>query len=109
MEVLRPHHEDGTEGIKSPVVEVPTALGRIALHWLNTRIRTFNGNEQFNHVEYYDDDGQLVGFQDQEVMDILHEHRFPTLDLPYVDTGTFNWLANGLSKSLDEELKGLEA
>lgn len=107
MEILSPHTEDG-ERLTSPVVEIPTALGKIALHWLNCRIRTFQGNEQFNHIEYVDEDDQLVGFVDQEVMDILHEHNFPTLDMPYVDKGTFNWLFNGLSKSLDQELQEFE-
>lgn len=107
MEILPPQNPEG-ERLTSPIVELQTSAGKIALHWLNCRIRTFNGNEQFNHIEYHDED-QVVGFVDEDVMDTLHEHNFPTLDLPYVDKETFNWLYNGLTKSIDEELKDFQS
>lgn len=108
MEVLMPHSEDGENCFRSPIIEVPTEKEHLQMHWFNTRIRTFTGNEQFNHVEHRADDGTMIGFQEQELMDKLMEHDFPMLDLPYVDTGTFNWLARGLLENMDVELGEIE-
>lgn len=108
MEILRPHGENGENGVNSPMIEIRTELGRAALHWLNCRVRTFAGNEQFNHVEFQTDEGQLVAFQQDELMEILKQYHFPHLELPYVDGGTFNWMTERLSRDLDAELEGLE-
>lgn len=81
--------------------------GEIVLHWFNTRIRTFK-DEQFNHVEWRDDDGALRGLRmGQHVIDMLFEHEFPYQFDPVIDEATMDWFVAAETKDLQKELDEL--
>ena len=88
-------------------ISVPSPEGEMILHWFNTRLRTFK-DEQYNHIEYRDDEGQLKGIRPtQELMDVLFEHDFPYQYDPVVDDSTKEWLVQSEMRILQRELDEL--
>ena len=86
---------------------IDTTEGEMILHWFNTRLRTFK-DDQFNHVEWRDDDNVLKGLRvSQAFMDTLFEHEFPYQFDPVVDDGTKEWFIQSEVRILDQELEEL--
>ena len=101
--------EGGERIIYSPCVEIETSLGRLALTWLNTRVRLFgHGYEHLQHIEYRDEDEQLRGLAaDEELVDTLVQHDYPSNFDPVPDQASINWYVDLQNRRLDEELKEL--
>jgi hypothetical protein len=91
----------------SPCLELETELGRLALTYLNTRLRLF-GNDEFNHVEYKDEEHGTLGMRaTPELMDMLYERNFPMNFDPLVDPATEEWFIQLQTRDLDEEIDSL--
>lgn len=91
MEYLEP-----TSGEQlSPYVTIAFDEQQIILHWFNSRIRTFKEPyDMFNHVEFFDNDGDVQATQNDELLDTLFEKDWPMLSMPYVDEETIEWITN---------------
>ena len=86
---------------------IPCDAGEMILHYFNTKIRTFK-DEQFNHVEWRDEENTLKGIRvSQELMDLLFEHEFPYQFDPVVDEPTKEWFIQSEMRLLDNELDEL--
>lgn len=98
---------EGRPIIEVPAVEVDTEMGPIVLTWLNTTVRTFR-EDTYNHVEYTDDEGKIIGFlTPQNVLDALFEREYPYSFNPITDEQTINWYVWLQAERLDAELKEL--
>jgi hypothetical protein len=109
VEYLEPYFDaDDTERVfDTPVVEVETRIGKLALTHLNCRIRVF-GNPIANHVEFRDEDNCLRAFAaDQKLLDALFELDYPMLSLPYIDRSTGVWLNENAVATLENDLREL--
>lgn len=111
MEYLEPYFDaDDTERVfDTPVVEVETVIGLIALTHLNCRIRVFT-NPIANHVEFKDENNCLRAFAaDQKLLDALFELDYPMLSLPYIDHATGQWVNENAAKTLESDLNELQS
>lgn len=109
MEYLEPYFDaDDVERVfDTPVVEVDTKIGRVALTHLNCRIRVF-GNPIANHVEFRDEDNNLRAFAaDQQLLEALFKLDYPMLSLPYIDRATGVWINENASATLESDLSEL--
>ena len=91
---------------ESPLVRLPYGEDTVDLHWYNSCIRLFN-DEQYNHVELYEDDGVRGLRVGQFVIDILFENDFPTHFLPYVDESTHEWFIKSEMSIMEREIEDL--
>lgn len=72
---------------ESPAVNIETALGRLVLHWGNTKLFTFT--EKWSHMDhiYHQAPGleqPVYMFEaDQELTDVLFEHNFMHIFSPF--------------------------
>ena len=86
---------------------IPCEAGEMILHYFNTKIRTFR-DEQFNHVEWRDENDTLKGIRvGQDLMDLLFENDFPYQFDPIVDEATREWFIQSEVRLLDKELDEL--
>ena len=102
MESFVPHNGE----YSSPKVFIYTELGNLALTYYNTRLRTFE-DPQFNHFEFFTEEGELKAVQNDEVMDELYELGFPVLSMPYIDKDSMDFIYRMGVKGLESELKEL--
>ena len=90
----------------SPVIKLSSTAGEVELHWYNCLARTFD-NEDFNHVELYEDDktkGLRVG---QAILDIMFEHDYSFRYDKYPDEATIEWFIASEVTILEDELDEL--
>lgn len=93
---------EGHRIIETPVINLTSSIGKIALTWINSRVRTFQ-DPQFDHVEFHDSNGELRAFvPTQEVKDAMFENDYPSAFDPIVDDATYNWFFKSLTHDLDE-------
>lgn len=88
----------------SPLIRIPTQIGDVEINWGNCVMRVFD-DEQYNHLEYYEDDktiGMRVG---QEIMDVLHEHDFSYRYDKYPDPATVEWLVKMEVKLMEIDIE----
>ena len=72
------------------------------LHWRNTKLRLFL-DKQFDHIEYYNDQGILGAFQtESKIMEDLQEFLYPSSYDPEVDTATYEWLVGWLTRDIEQ-------
>lgn len=89
---------------ESPIVSINTSAGELVMHWFNTQIR-LHKDEQYNHVEYIDDEGQLKGvYMPPEVLDVLFENDFPYSFEPIPTDATVEWYIKSQAMRLEQEL-----
>ncbi len=94
--------EGGHKIIETPVIHLHSSIGKIALTWLNCRMRTFQ-DPQFDHIEFHDSDGELRAFiPTEEVRDAMFENDYPSAFDPLVDEATYNWFIKSNTRDLDE-------
>lgn len=99
---------DHEEPFVSPIREVNTDIGRLALTWFNTCIRTFIP-PTYNHLEVYLEDGMTYGaIASEDVMDWLRENNYPELFMPHVDKSTIKWFKDREDKLAQELLEEIE-
>jgi hypothetical protein len=100
--------DDNGEVIRySPCLELETEIGRIALTYLNTRMRLF-GNPEYNHIEFSDEEHGTLGMRaNDELMDILYEREYPMQYDPYPDRYTEEWYIQLNTRDLDAEIDSL--
>jgi hypothetical protein len=99
--------ENEPNEIESPIVELESSVGHVALNYLNTTIRTFK-DTSMNHVEYRNPEGYLQGIMvPQDIMDILFEHEYPYRFDPVVDDYTVDWYVRAQAIKLEDELDEL--
>ena len=72
------------------------------LHWRNTKLRFFL-DQQFDHVEYDNNQGVLRAFQiESKIMENLKEFLYPSSYDPEVDAATSEWLIGWLTRDLEQ-------
>lgn len=93
--------------IETPVVTiVSTQVGKIALNWLNCRMRLFKDPE-FNHIEWRSGKKLSAFCPPPNVSEELFRLDFPMSYDPIVDPATEKWWINMQGANLDKELENL--
>lgn len=96
---------DGRRIIETPCLSLESSIGKIALTWINCRMRLFQ-NDIYDHVEFTPSEGDLRAFKPtQEVMDFLHEHNYPSSFDPIEDQATVTWFVKTQESELENELE----
>lgn len=96
--------ENGNRIVYTPRIDVPTAMGELALTYFNTTIRLFE-DETYNHIEFVCEDGQKLGLGvSEDFIDTLQEHDYPQYFLPFVDESSQRWYEHNQTRNLDAEI-----
>ena len=100
--------DDDGEPIRiMPCIELECELGRLALTYLNTRLRLF-GDDEMNHVEYKDEEHGTLGMKvTPELMEALYENNYPMSFDPLTDSSTLEWFIQLQTRDLDGEIDSL--
>jgi hypothetical protein len=112
-EIVQPPTEDDDRWQiehSSPVVRLNVDNGtEYKLHYGNTSLWLFSGAWACaNHVfVQINDDGGLFVFDNQEVLDSLHEQEFPAHHMPWPSEGDLQAYRDHVRKKLDDELNEL--
>lgn len=100
--------EGGERIVYSPVTEIETTMGRLALSWANTRVRLFGlGYEHLQHIEYRDETGLRGLPADDELVDTLVQHDYPSNFDPVPDQASLEWYVDYQKRQLDKELDNM--
>ncbi len=97
--------DDGDRVWESPLIEVEAAGEVLHLTWLNTVVRRFRDDPEFNHIEHIDSGGQLCGLTaPDEYLTSLEEAGYTMRLQSYIDDVSFEWMVHQTTKNLDQEL-----
>jgi hypothetical protein len=97
--------EQEPELVESPVINITSSIGQIALTWINCRLRMF-GNDIYDHVEFTNSEGVLRAFvPTPEIHDLMYENDYPMAFDPIVDPATERWFLECQHAGLDAELE----
>lgn len=87
-------------------IVLETNIGKIALRWTNTLIRSFL-DDTYNHIEYkHDKDNRVYAFMiGEKVIELLRNNFYPEYFEPEVDDSTFEWYVGHNTKNIDQEIE----
>jgi len=105
----------GSLELVAPAIELFTTSDPIICHWGNTLVRCFRFAPQFDHIEYYQEEGQAPQgiHADSRLIAAFIAHAYPVRYDPFVDRATIDWYAqyveegHDLDSELDDFLGGL--
>lgn len=100
--------DDNGEPIRlMPCIELECEIGKLALTYLNTRLRLF-ADDEMNHIEYKDEEFGTLGMRaTPELMDMLYERNYPMSFDPITDSSTMEWFVQLQTRDLDKEIDSL--